>query len=131
MTDGWTGPRPVLVGVGGLLLVAVGVVQLLIATLYVALFGTSGLLVAVPMAALGVGDVLFGWRIRAGQSRGAALGAAFLTSITSPWTLSPLLALASIVCSLITIVALVRYRAWFQPPTDDAPPPEEAGPGRS
>jgi hypothetical protein len=131
MTDGWTGPRPVLVGVGGLLLVAAGVVQLLIATLYVALFGATGLLIAVPMSALGVGDVLFGWRIRSGRSRGAALGTAFVTSITSPWTLSPELALATILCSIIAIFALVRYGAWFQPPTDDAPTGKEVGPGPS
>jgi hypothetical protein len=131
MTDGWAGPRPVLVGVGGLLLIAAGVVQLLIATLYVALFGTAGLLIAVPMSVLGVGDVVFGWRIRSGRSRGAALGAALMTSITSPWTLSPVLALATILCSLIAIFALARYRAWFQPQADDEPTDEEVGPGPS
>ncbi len=132
MTAGWAGPRPVLVGVGGFLLIAAGVVQLLVATLYVAVFGASGLLIGVPLSVLAVGDLLFGWQIRSGRSRGPAIGAAFITSITAPWTLSPLLALATILCSLIALGALIRYRAWFQPPADDEPPrDEEVGPGPS
>ena len=123
MTDGWAGPRPILVGVGGFVLIAVGAVQAFVATLYVSLFGAAGLLIAVPMAMLAIGDLVFGWRVRSGRSRGAAIGAAFVTSITAPWTLSPLLALGSILGSLVALAALIRYRSWF------APPAEEDGPG--
>jgi hypothetical protein len=132
MTDGWTAPRPVLVGAGGLLLIAAGIVELFVAALTVALFGPVNLIVAVPMTALGVGAVLFGWRIRSGRDRIPAMGTAFLISVTAPLTLSILLATGTIACTLVALVALIRYRAWFQPPMDDEPPrDEEVGPGPS
>jgi len=136
VTVGWDDPRPIPVGIGGFLLIGAGVIQLFVAALYVALFGPPALLVAVPMTALGVGGVLFGWRIRSGRNRSAAIGTAFLISLTSPFTLSVPLATATIICALIALVALIRYRTWFEPPPDGAPPtevepPAEGGPGKS
>jgi hypothetical protein len=122
VTDGWTGPRPVLVGAGGLLLIAAGVVQLFVAALTVALFGPVNLIIAVPMSVLGVGAVLFGWRIRSGRDRIPAMATAFLISVSAPLTLSILLATATIVCTLVALVALIRYRPWFDSTPGDDPP---------
>jgi hypothetical protein len=128
MTDGWAGPRPVLVGVGGLLLIAAGVVQLFVAALEVALFGPVNLIIAVPMSVLGGGAVLFGWRMRSGRDRVPAMGTAFLISIMAPLTLSILLATGTIMCTLVALVALIRHRGWFDTtPGDDPPDGADAG----
>lgn len=140
MTTGWTGPRPILVGIGSLLLVAAGVVQALVVTLIVAAYGASALILGVPILIVAVADIVFGWRIRFGRDRRAALIAAFVTLLSAPFTLGThVLGLTTIVASMFAIVALTRHRAWFEPterdavtrdaeePASDAVDPEDTG----
>ncbi len=122
MTRGWDDPRPVLVGVGGLLLIAAGVVQAFVVTLIVAVYGAPAMVLGVPVGLLAAADIVLGWRIRSGRNRRPALAAAFLTLLTVPFTLDAgLLTLTGIVSAMVAIVALTRYRAWFEPPPDEEP----------
>jgi hypothetical protein len=121
MTTGWNGPRPILVGIGSLLLVAAGVVQTLVVTLIVAAYGAPALILGVPILIVAVADIVFGWRIRFGRDRRPALIAAFVTLLSAPFTLGThVLGLTTIVASMFAIVALTRHRAWFEPVARDA-----------
>ena len=121
MTTGWTGPRPILVGIGSLLLVAAGVVQALVVTLIVAVYGAPALILGVPILIVAVADIVFGWRIRFGRDRRPALIAAFVTLLSAPFTLGThVLGLTTIVASMFAIVALTRHRAWFEPADREA-----------
>jgi hypothetical protein len=121
MTTGWAGPRPILVGIGSLLLVAAGVVQALVVTLIVAVYGAPALILGVPILIVAVADIIFGWRIRFGRDRRPALIAAFVTLLSAPFTLGThVLGLTTIITSMIAIVALIRHRAWFEPADSDA-----------
>ena len=122
MTAGWGEPRPTLVGIGGFLLIAAGVVELLVAALFIALYAAPALLIAAPMTALGIGGVLFGFRMRSGRDRVPAMATAFLISVSAPFTLSVFLATVTVVSTLITLVALIRHRVWFVAPPDLEPP---------
>lgn len=126
MTDAPGGPRPLLVGVGSLLLIATAVAQLALATIVVAAFGIPALVFAVPVGALAVCAVLFGWRMRSGRDRRPALVTAFLMFVTAPllWGIG-FLGLATIVGSMVPLLALVRHRAWFEPPPAEPLPEDE------
>jgi hypothetical protein len=128
VTDAWAAPRPILVGVGSLLLVAAGVVQLLVVTVVVSTIGPAALVLGVPVALLGTADVVFGWRIRSRRDRRAALLAASLTLLSAPFTIGVgVLGLTTILSSMIGIVALARHRDWFELPVDSEPATDRVG----
>ena len=123
MTRGWGDPRPILVGVGSLLLIAAGVVQVLVIALIVAVAGANALILGVPIAMLAIADIVLGWRIRSGRDRRPALIAAFLTLLTAPFTLgTKVLGLTTILGSMVAVVALTRHRTWFERAADAEPP---------
>jgi hypothetical protein len=136
VTRGWGDPRPILVGVGSLLLIAAGVVQVLVVALIVAVAGANALILGVPIALLAVADIVLGWRIRSGRDRRPALIAAFLTLLTAPFTLgTKVLGLTTILASMVAVVALTRHRIWFErladaerPTADAAAPTDDPGP---
>jgi len=127
VTRGWGDPRPILVGVGSLLLIAAGVVQVLVTALIVAVAGANALILGVPIAMLAVADIVLGWRIRSGRDRRPALIAAFLTLLTAPFTLgTKVLGLTTILASMVAVVALTRHRTWFERTADAEPPIADA-----
>jgi len=122
MTGGWGDPRPILVGVGSLLLMAAGVVQILVVTLIVAVNGGSALILGAPIGILAAADIVLGWRIRSGRDRQPALIASFLTLLSAPFTLGTrVLGLTTILASMVAVVALTRHRTWFERSTDAEP----------
>jgi hypothetical protein len=120
VTDDRHGPRPLLVGAGSLLLIATGLAQLALATIVLAAFGVPALVFSVLVGALGVCGLLFGGRIRGGRDRRPALITAFVMFVSAPllWG-TGVLALATVVGSVVPLLALVRERAWFEPPSSE------------
>jgi hypothetical protein len=109
------GPRPVLVGVASLLLVSVGFLEVLLATLVFAALGTTALVLALPLGLLAAGAIVAAVRILARRSRNAALAVSLITLVVTPFTLGVgQIGLVVSVCLMVAIVALVRHRAWFR-----------------
>jgi len=108
--------RPVLVGVAGILLIDLGIVELLLAALVFLAYALSGAILWAPTAVLGVASIVLGVRIRRGRNRVAGLLVSVLTVVLAPLALGiTLLGLGISLAAVVVVIGLVRHGDWFRP----------------